>query len=182
MISNEARLRVIEKRLEHLRTFNSGRGSTGGNGKPYATIVVAAHDSQATNAANADYVCNGVNDEEEISVALVTGRRVLLLDGHFVLSGPILAISNFDLNGMGIGVTDVACPANYHVYAEDIDHVTISNITFSAAGDGITLLTADDTTIRDCEFANLNIAIKLVGCQKTIVAGNRFLGCGIQVN
>jgi peptidoglycan/xylan/chitin deacetylase (PgdA/CDA1 family) len=61
-----------------------------------ATLVVAANDSSAKCKAQADYVCDGVNDEVEIQAAIdalpSTGTRTVKLMGSFV-KGNVTAIT-----------------------------------------------------------------------------------------
>ncbi len=72
-----------------------------------ATFVVAASNSSAVGKAIADYVCDGGSDQIEINAALSalgsTGGRVLLLEGTFIVDGPINVPSNATLAGQGWG-------------------------------------------------------------------------------
>jgi len=74
--------------------------------KSVATIVVAASDSK--NKEKADYVCDGVADEEEIELALselgAEDGQVFLLEGTYHISSPIdILKSNVALVGAGWG-------------------------------------------------------------------------------
>lgn len=53
-----------------------------------ATLVVAASDSSAKSKAQADYVCDGVNDQIEIQAAIDTLQKgnIVLLDGTYNLN------------------------------------------------------------------------------------------------
>jgi len=69
-----------------------------------ATRVVAASDAEDT--TNADYVCDGVDDQEQINQAILdlptAGGRVLLSEGTFNLSGSVSILkSNVCLQGQG---------------------------------------------------------------------------------
>ena len=59
-----------------------------------ATIVVAASDSSAKSKAQADYVCDGTNDEVEIQAAITAGAggKITLLEGNYI-KGNISGIS-----------------------------------------------------------------------------------------
>lgn len=88
----------------------SGSGSFGsGKTKGTATFLVAASDSSAEIKNNADYVCDGLNDEIQIQAAIdtlpVDGGRVVLSAGNFQLgSNPIqIARSDIILEGQGPG-------------------------------------------------------------------------------
>ena len=88
-------------------TITRGAGGT----RPYSTLVIAAADSIATDAENADFVCDGVDDHEEIVAALAAtedgyAARVLLLDGQFECStNTIVMPQRVVLAGLGRSVT-----------------------------------------------------------------------------
>lgn len=90
-------------------TITRGSGGT----RPYATLVIAAADTVATDAENADFVCDGTDDEEQIAAALDLateeyGGRVLLLDGQFVCATGALVIPNrVVLAGLGREATTI---------------------------------------------------------------------------
>jgi len=71
-----------------------------------ATRVVAS--SEALDTVNADYICDGTNDQIEINKAIEdlppAGGRVLLTDGTFYLSDSVGAIlkNNVTLQGQGL--------------------------------------------------------------------------------
>ena len=73
--------------------------------KPYATTVVAAANSQAPQAVQADFVCLGEDDDVTLTAALSRGGAVLLLDGDYSLSGSVQLINSVRLAGMGYGAT-----------------------------------------------------------------------------
>ena len=58
-----------------------------------STIVIAASNSSATDKAQADYTCDGINDHIEIQTAvdnlLGNGGTVLLLNGTFYISNAV---------------------------------------------------------------------------------------------
>lgn len=81
-------------------------GGGGGGGKPYATVVIAASNSTAADKDSADYVCDGVADEEEINAAIAPedDRSVELLEGDYSISSPILITrGGLWLRGQGRG-------------------------------------------------------------------------------
>jgi len=69
------------------------------------TYVVAASDSTASMKNQADYVCDGVADDEEIQAAINNlpndGGRVLLLEGTYITRAAIKLRSNITLSGSG---------------------------------------------------------------------------------
>ncbi len=70
-----------------------------------ATLTVAASNATALEIAQADYVCDGVNDEAEINAAFAAlpavGGKVQLTEGLFNISDNVIPVSNSTLNGMG---------------------------------------------------------------------------------
>ncbi len=70
-----------------------------------ATVVVAAVDSSLQARAQADFVCDGVNDHIEIQAALnalpATGGEVKLLEGTYNIEAAINLNSNQTLKGCG---------------------------------------------------------------------------------
>lgn len=102
-----------------------------------ATLVIAANDSSAKSKAQADYVCDGTNDESEIQAAVTalgtTGGTIKLLAGTF--SAQALPIkSKVFYEGMGAGATKIQLPtgATSHLFltsgATDITGGAIRNI------------------------------------------------------
>jgi hypothetical protein len=78
-----------------------------------ATIVVAASDSSAKSKAQADYVCDGANDQTQIDTALsalpAIGGTIQFLEGSYTVQGlPIN--SNISYKGLGY-VTKLKLPA-----------------------------------------------------------------------
>ena len=74
-----------------------------------ATIFIAASDSQDTDKAKADYVCDGTADEVQINAALLTtsttGLHVELSEGNFYIAAPIMLSSRIRLSGQGKYIT-----------------------------------------------------------------------------
>jgi len=70
-----------------------------------ATLVVAASNSSDRGRAQADYVCDGVNDHIEIQAALdalpATGGEVFLLDGTYYIESSLILDSYQTLRGCG---------------------------------------------------------------------------------
>ena len=73
-------------------------GWLGGYTRPQpraASVVVAAHNASRESKTHADYVCDGVADEVEITAAITSisnagGGSVLLSEGTFILNQPIV--------------------------------------------------------------------------------------------
>lgn len=82
------RLFLIERQLERLRIAPAAADFAG---RPYATKTVAAYNSAATDAASADFVCTGTDDQDTImaAIAAAVGGNITLLDGEYLVSAPI---------------------------------------------------------------------------------------------
>lgn len=104
---------LLEQRDRMLEDWLNDVAVTTGGARPYATLVVAAANSVATDAANADYICSGIGtDDVTIQAALddldLVGGTVVLLEGsYYCASGPdaftpsILVDGNQVLRGQG---------------------------------------------------------------------------------
>ena len=73
-----------------------------------STIVVAASDSAPNSKLAADYVCDGTDDQKEITAAISalpkTGGEIILLEGTYKLSSSItVSKSNITISGVGWG-------------------------------------------------------------------------------
>jgi len=101
-----------------------------------ATLVVAASDSSAKGKANADYVCDGTDDQVEIQAAIdalpAGGGKVVLLEGIYIFSDHILLNKAVCLSGQGmsvIKVTDDYSAGNIvQIWSDNIE---IDNIYFN---------------------------------------------------
>ncbi|NQS79037.1 MAG: hypothetical protein HQQ74_10160, partial [Methanoculleus bourgensis] len=71
-------------------------------------LVVAAGDSSPAFAAQADYTCDGIDDQVEIQAALAAlpdGGTVILADGTFNCSGSVNPAAGTTLLGQGPDAT-----------------------------------------------------------------------------
>ncbi len=73
-----------------------------------ATYVVAANDSSAISIAQSDYQCTGTNDQIQIQLAIdaadsVDGGLVILLEGNYSISAPIIIKDRVSIAGTGWG-------------------------------------------------------------------------------
>ncbi len=77
-----------------------------------ATVTVAASDSSAAVRASADYLCDGVNDQQEIQAALAalpaSGGEVVLTAGTFRCKGNLAPKAHTTLRGQGESKTSLA--------------------------------------------------------------------------
>jgi hypothetical protein len=161
-----------------VRPTTGGGTVRGGLNKPYATFVVAAADSKAPEAANADYVCDGVADNLQIAAALGSGGcRVLLLDGTYTLAAAVIVPGNVSIVGMGMGVTVLERTGDIFT-ATGADNVQIADMTLDGGGVSATTVTAWD--ILRCEFSAAGVTfVTPLGCT---VVDCRFDGGGVSAS
>ena len=78
-----------------------------------ATKVVASSTASDLQKAQADYVCDGVADDEDINAAIAaaSGGKVVLTQGPFTLAAPVLInVDNTILEGQGHRATTLQLP------------------------------------------------------------------------
>jgi hypothetical protein len=116
-----------------------------------ATIVIAASDSSEKSKAQADYVCDGIDDQEEIIAAIdalpSAGGKIQLLEGNFYLSAGLLCPSKpFILEGFSSYTSNqsmsstvlnyvLSSPGNCLTPSNDSKPQTFRNIAI--IGDGV---------------------------------------------
>jgi predicted ester cyclase len=102
------------------------------------TLVVAAKGS--SHPENADYVCDGLNDEVQISAAVASltanGGVVELLDGTFTIgaNSQVVLKSNVTIKGQGSASTIISKPSqsgNNGVFGADSYYAPYSNIALA---------------------------------------------------
>ena len=101
-------LNAISSTLESL----DAAGGTGGDGKRYARIVIGTSTNGWT-AADCDYLCDGVDDQEEFNQAISYIKSlpnyathnnfdtIIILSGKYNLTSPISALHSINLIGTG---------------------------------------------------------------------------------
>lgn len=146
-----------------------GTGRTTGLAKPYATVLVAASDSIAAGAADADFVCTGSADDVTIQAAIdsisgVAGGRVLLLEGDYSVGISGIVVNDaIWLQGQGPGTRIVLAATASSGWLVQINNssqnIKISDMTFVAtaatAGAQIGIDangTASESRVEDCLF------------------------------
>lgn len=80
-----------------------------------ATFVVAANDSSALSKQQADYVCDGVDDQVEIQAAIdalpTHGGKIILLDGLYWIHDTIQLRQKMEIAGTGVESTKLRAHA-----------------------------------------------------------------------
>ncbi|MFA7197894.1 MAG: hypothetical protein WC093_01255 [Methanoculleus sp.] len=103
---------------------------------PTAALVVAAGDSTPASKAQADYICDGLDDQVEILAAfaaLPEGGTIVLTEGGFSCTGSILPPPGTTLRGQGPGATSLEFSRNGILNVSG-EHVTLDG--FHIAGSG----------------------------------------------
>ncbi|HOV67109.1 MAG TPA: hypothetical protein PLI31_01980, partial [Methanoregulaceae archaeon] len=79
----------------------------------FAATTVAASDASAASKAGADFVCDGVGDQEQINNALARGGEIILTEGTFRTSGTIYVKGNSVFRGQGPDKTVLSMAGDY---------------------------------------------------------------------
>lgn len=111
------------------------------SGRPYSTFVVAGLESYAPGHLEADYVCDGIADDVELTAAFarVTAEgvpgRVLLLEGTYTMATDTLTIpAGVTLAGLGRDVVTLYFTGSG--VALDMQGGTVEDLTVFIADDG----------------------------------------------
>ncbi|NVM21686.1 MAG: right-handed parallel beta-helix repeat-containing protein [Desulfobacterales bacterium] len=164
--SNKAETEVANTGTEVDKTETKA-ANTGIEVAKTATLVIAA--SNSLSKSGADYVCDGVDDQEEINAAidaLPSGGKVLLLEGTYSLSSYLRIKKNdITLEGMGpasiLKIADgaVSNPLIIGEGTTEYSDITVRDLAFdgnreNATGTGYSILyyKVRRLTIEDCYF------------------------------
>lgn len=114
---------------------------------PAATVVVAAKDSSPSSRDRADFVCDGVADQEEINAAVKAlpevGGGVLLMEGTYdirkvpgTLGGVLIERSNVVLAGQGAATKLILAAGQntnvVRIIGSDVGHITVRGLYVDA--------------------------------------------------
>ncbi|MDD3006590.1 MAG: right-handed parallel beta-helix repeat-containing protein [Candidatus Pacebacteria bacterium] len=157
---------------QFLQSGGGGANPSWANVTRSATFVIAASDSSTLSKQQADYVCDGVDDQVEILTAIsavpLTGGTVLLLEGNYLLTNriyPTTQRTNLWLIGYGaklIGPSDIAFNQiiNFHsTYAHNSIHIRGLEIDGNAKSIGGIRLSASNSDVADCYIHNVASSI-----------------------
>jgi len=109
--------------------------SAAGSATP-ATLTVAASDSTELSKNQADYVCDGVNDQAEIQAALAAlpdGGTVILTEGTFNCAGVIAPAAGTTLSGQGPEATFLKFTNDGRI-SVDRENVTLDGFHIEGSG------------------------------------------------
>lgn len=119
-----------------------------GTGKEYATVVIAAADSHLAGKRTADFVCDGVDDQEQFALAAASlpeidgmkQGRIECLEGNYECSAGLAlgaASAEVGLTGQGSDNTTITIsePSPFVASIDQVLH--IADITIISTGGGI---------------------------------------------
>ncbi len=120
---------------QFLKSQGTGADPEWANVTRSATFVVAANDSSALSKQQADYVCDGTDDQVEIQAAIDAlpnqGGKIQLLEGNFYIGAPINLYRdiatwfNVWLDGMGLRATNISLQDNSN--CNMIENIVLDN-------------------------------------------------------
>jgi len=169
------------------------------------TVVVAANTTTDAGKAQADFICDGIDDQVEIQSAIDSlppgGARVQLLEGTFFIGDSIILGDNVMLTGLGAGTTiklednhgvkgDSFLVDNSNSY-DDTTGITIRDITFDGNKEnqtmgyqhGVGLTRASKARITGCVFRGFSGAgIYANKLHSSTISGNTFEGNDYGIN
>ena len=121
-------------------------------------VTVAASDSSAAARASADYLCHGVDDQQEIQTALnalpATGGEVVLTKGTFRCTENVVMPANAALLGQGAGETAIELENSIiHLKHENasLQDLSVSGYRYDwkHRWDAPVFITASNVSVRD---------------------------------
>jgi len=150
-------------------------------GKPTPTVLVAASNAKTTSGA--DYVCDGVDDQNEINEAIAslgaTGGIVRLSEGTFYITSSINLSSNVTIEGAGAG-TELMIPDALNVdlsmfTASDSTKIRITNLQANVNSSGNTgyqtffdISNSKNILVKNCFVNDFDFAFNLRGGMCTV--------------
>ena len=105
-------------------------------GTAAAPVVVAAADSSPVSKAQANYTCDGLDDQAEIQAALAAlpeGGTVVLSEGTFNCSGSVAPAAGTTLLGRGPEATSLEFSRNALLNVSE-EHVTLDAFRITGSG------------------------------------------------
>lgn len=186
--------KVMQKQaVDERLNYQAIEGITGG--KPYATIVVAASNSVAPGAVDADFVCTGTDDQITINAAIAAaGDRghVLLLEGLYDITDSIDVAGNNDLwiSGQGMGThirsdgTHAAIDLSGTTHSIRMSDLYLDAVT-ARTGTGMSV-SESDSWVWNCHVEGFNVGIGAggAGVQGVHIVNNNISDCeyGISIS
>jgi parallel beta-helix repeat protein len=163
------------------------------------TVIVAAHDS--IDKSGADYVCDGIDDQETINSAISaissTGGTVLLLEGTYIITDSINLASNIALVGQGRGtvlkLSDNLIGEFRIIYGSEVNGIIVSNLKIDATNltydtyiEGVYLYKVTNSKVSSCWFEGGDTyrisGVVLYYSNNNIIEGNIFYNNGLCID
>ena len=134
---------------QFLQSGGAGADPSWSNVTRSATFVIAASDSSTLSKQQADYVCDGTDDQVEIQAAIdalpASGGKILLLSGNYAFSAHIISnVDNVIISGEGMYNTKIQSTQAYtgtgiafNIYGTigaPLNSWTISNLSIDLSG------------------------------------------------
>lgn len=154
-----------------------------------ATRIVAAYNSKDT--VNADYVCDGTNDDVEINAAIdslpATGGMILLMDGTFTIGATLtIDVDNTTIKGMGsstiiklgANVSAITASSRANILISDLQLDGVKATYDTTTNDGIAFSSVTDSKITNCYVHDFKgVGIEFNGCSRCKITNNTLKNC-----
>ena len=185
-------INLLNKRDKDLEDYLANLPA-GGAGRPYATYVVAAPNSQHPDAANADFQGGYAAIQAAVDALSSTiGGMVLLLDGEFLYpSGAFVEFinkSNVTIAGMGASTQLVGdAGSGPAIIADTCYRPSIRDLAIGGTiSDGIQMTSCESPMISGCWIGDsigdiTNYGILLTANDYAIITGNKLYGCDVGI-
>ena len=176
------------------RSEPSAEQSVVAGGEGRGSLLVAACDADANTKAGADFVCDGISDQEEINLALTRiadlGKKVLLSSGTFTVDGSIILGSNDTLEGQGastlIKFKNAISDTIYMIDTDGTEHAAVMKLKLdgnkanvSGLQYGIRYANAINCSVFQVTIDNfIQNGIVLGSCTKTIISNSKIQNSG----
>ena len=146
---------------QFLQSGGDGADPSWANVTRSATFVIAASDSSTLSKQQADYVCDGVDDQVEIQAAIdalpAVGGTIIMREGVYSISAYVTISSNVTLLGYGNAKIIDAVYIGELLYVLDATNVTVDgihiNVTKTSGGTtngfGIYINNSNNVTIKN---------------------------------
>lgn len=149
--------------------------------KTTITFLVAANNAHSSTKAQADYVCDGINDQSEIQAAIDAlpsdGGQIILSEGTFITEHINISKSNVSLIGAGRNATILKCPVAFGTngvirgilqlgYANSITNFTVQSLGFDTTASNDTTVMGPNAIwnnyfISHCRFVDLSFELSM---------------------
>ena len=138
-------------------------------------VTVAAK----TYVGDADYYCDGVNDEIWIEAAIIYADRVQLLSGTYYMALPVtITKDNWILSGQGANAQISITASSAPIVLSSADNVTLQSVKTkgdTAASDLFTATSCNSLVVDACTF-EMNTGFTMTSCHFASIRNSYFKG------